>query len=426
MAHAETLAEALASAWRSNPTIAAERARQRATKELKAQAWAAALPQVSADAGYSRLKDTQTRSATVFGPGGTDTVTLNPADAAVDGAVPVFNGFRNVNAIRQAQARIRAGGAELIAVEQDILRQAAGAYFDVLRDTTIYESNLNNVEVLLRQKDDARLRFDVGEVTKTDVAQADARLAQSRSGLAVAQAELAVSRARYAELIGAPPGTLDPAPKLPDLPETLDAAQALAAEYAPPVVAARGSEEASRRDVAIAKGAMLPTVSLTAGYRYADEPSTFVTRDEQWSYGVRASVPLFTGGHNLSRIREARALHDRAEHRLDEAERRAEADVASAFERHVAAGIAIRSATAQLEANELALDGVRREAQIGTRSTIDVLNAEQEYLDSRVALANALRDERVAAFALLAAAGLLTPGAAGVDVDAGEEKRGAP
>jgi outer membrane protein len=422
-AGAETLAEALALAWRTNPTISAERARQRATRELKPQALANALPQVSADASYSRLKDEQTRSATVFGPGGTETVTLNPLNASVDGALPVFTGFRNINAIRQARARIRAGGADLARVEQEVLRLAATAYFDVLRADAVYQSSQNNLEVLTRQKREADLRFEVGEVTRTDVAQADARLALSRSNLAASQAQLAVARARYAELIGQPPGSLEQRPSLPELPDTLESAIALAGEYAPSVVAARERETAARRQIAIAKGAVLPTVAVTAGYSYADEPSTFVTKDEQFSYGLRASVPIFSGGLNLSRIREARALHENAEHEIIEAERAAEAAVTSAFEQLIAARIAIRSATAQLEANELALEGVRREAQLGTRSTLDVLNAEQEFLDSRVSLADAERNERAASFSLLAASGLLTAEAVGITTEDADKDR---
>ncbi|MGE0409396.1 MAG: TolC family outer membrane protein, partial [Amphiplicatus sp.] len=412
---AETLEDALAIAYASNPTIRAERARLRATEELKPQAWAGALPQIDAQASYSRVKDTQTLSPGVFGVGGSRTSRLNPLSGEVAASQPIFTGFRNLNAIRQAQARVRAGGAQLAGVEQDILRRVAAAYFDVVRDMAIYESNRNNVEVLLRQKDEADLRFKVGEVTRTDVSQAEARLAGARANLAGAQAQLAVSRSLYAELIGAAPGTLEPDPALPDVPESLDAAKALAQQYAPALIAAREEEEARRRQVAIAKAAFAPNVSLTASYRYSDEPSTFIQNDESLTYGVRASVPLFSGGLNLSRVREARALHDSARAAVVEAERRAEASVTSAFEQLVAARTTIESAKAQVAANELALAGVRREAQVGTRTTLDVLDAEQEYLNAKVNLANAERDARAAAFTLLAAAGVLTTDAIGVD-----------
>ena len=277
---AQSLEEALAAAYRSNPTIRAERAQFRATGELKAQAIANALPQISADASASKLTDTQTRNPTVFGPGGTDTVKLDPLTASVDGALPVFTGFRNYNAIRQARSRVRAGEAELISVEQGVLRDAATAYFDVLRAQTIYESSLNNVDVLTRQKREADLRFEVGEVTKTDVAQADARLAQSRSQLAAAQAQLAVARARFRELVGAAPADARvEAPRHAGvLPETLKPLNRSRTSSRPLNIGARAQEVARRRGVQIAKGAILPTVSLVAGYRYSEEPSTFITR----------------------------------------------------------------------------------------------------------------------------------------------------
>ncbi len=416
-ASAETLQDALAMAYQTNPTIRAERARLRATEQLKAQAWSQTLPQVRANAAYSKLDETQTLNPVISG-GGTQEVDLNPLTADVSAEQLIFNGFRNINAIKQARARVRAGGAQLIGVEQDVLTRVATAYFDVLRDETNFESNRKNVEVLIRQKQEADLRFKVGEVTKTDVAQADARLAGARAGLAASQARLAASRAIYAELVGQAPQTLEPTPQLPSLPESLDAAKALADEYSPRVVAAREIEDASRKQVAIAKGAIAPTISVTAGYQYAEEPSTFVEKDESFSYGIRASAPIFLGGANWSRIKEARALYDSSRQETYEAERRAESEVTVAWEQYVAAGLTINSASAQVSANELALTGVRRESQVGTRSTLDVLNAELELLNSRLNLANAQRDERVAAFALLAAAGVLNPDAIGIDAEA--------
>lgn len=416
-AAAETLEDALAMAYRTNPTIRAERARLRATEELKAQAWANALPQVSAAGSYSHLKDTQSINPAVFGQGGKRTSDLNPLTGTVTADQPLFTGFRNLNAIRQARARVRAGGAQLAGVEQDVLRRVAEAYFDVVRDNKIYEANLNNVEVLVRQKDEAKLRFDVGEVTKTDVAQADARLARARAALAGAQAQLSVSRAVYAELVGQAPGTLDDSPDLPETPDTLEAAIALADAYSPAVVAAREQEEAARKGVAIARGAFLPTVSARAEYQHADEPSTFINTDESFSYGVRASVPIFLGGLNLSRVREAKAIHESAVEKVAEAERGAERAVTAAYQQLVAARQTIDSAQVQVSANELALTGVRREAQLGSRTTLDVLDAEQEFLNAQVALSNAERDQRVAAFSLLAAAGVLNSDAIGIDAD---------
>lgn len=418
-ASAETLEDALAMAYRSNPTIRAERARLKATEELKAQAWAGALPQISANASYNKDDDTQTINASSFDPTATGTFDrkfdLETKAVQVQAEQPLFTGFRNLNAIRQAKARARAGGAQLAAVEQDILRRVASAYFDVIRDMKNYEANLNNVEVLVRQKAEAELRFEVGEVTRTDVAQADARLARARASLAGSQAQLAVSRAFYTELVGQAPGTLDAPANLPEVPETLESAMALASSYSPLVIGARAQEDAARKGVSIARGAFSPTVSATAQYQYAEEPSSFINNDESFSYGVRATVPIFLGGIRFSQVREAKALHDSARESVAEAERGAARAVTAAFERLVAAHQTIQSAKVQVEANALALAGVRREAQLGARTTLDVLDAEQEYLNAQVALSNAERDVRVGAFDLLAATGVLNPDAIGVD-----------
>jgi len=415
VAVAESLNDILTVAYRTNPTIRAERAQYRATKELKAQAWAGALPSATASASIEHLD--QTNTSAFSGDGDFD---FEPRSAGVSVEQPVFTGFRNLNAIKQARSRVRAGGARLISVEQQVLQNAANAYFQVLRDTKVYEANLENVKVLLRQQDEAALRFEVGEITKTDVAQAEARLAGARAQLASAQAQLAVSRSSFREIVGEAPGTLEENPELPDIPESEEQAQNFARVYAPAAVAARETEEASRRQIAIAKGVLLPSVSLTARYQYAEEPSFFVNNDEQFAYGAQASVPIFQGGLNYSRIREARALNDADRQRIEEAERGVKADVTAAWEQLVAARVTITSAEAQVEANTLALEGVRRENQVGARTTLDVLNAEQELLNATVSLANAERDERSAVFALLASAGVLTLDAVEVPIEQGD------
>ena len=412
-AGAQTLEEALSAAYNSNPTIAAERARQRATKELTPQAIAGALPQITGGASLTKTDGTQTLDASAFDPNATGSFdrdfNLTTTTYQISGEQAVFTGFRNFNAIRAARSRVKAGAAELALVEQDVLSRAAGAYFDVVRDMAVFDANTNNVEVLGRQKREADLRFEVGEVTKTDVAQAEARLAQARANLTTAQARLAVSRASFIELIGAAPGTLERDPVLPRVPATLEESLSISREGAPSIVRARMAERAQKRNLQVAKGQFSPTVSLTASYQVSDEPSLFTLQDEQFAYGARASVPIFLGGLNISRVREAKALHDQSRRQIEEAERRADAAVTGSWEQLQAARANIASATAQIEASELALNGVRREAQLGVRTTLDVLDAEQEFLNAQVALANAERDARLATFQLLAAMGALGP-----------------
>ena len=404
---AETLNDALELAYQTNPTIRAERSRLKALRESRAQAWSNALPQVSASGSYSKVDSSQS-STLGSSDGKRDMLT-----GGISAEQPVFTGFRNYNAIKQAGARIRAGGAQLVATEQQVLNDVASAFFDVQRNMAVYELSTRNLAVLLRQREMAAARFNVGEITRTDVAQAEARLAESRARLSSAQSQLAISRAAYAQLVGQVPGDLEPVETLPELPDTLDAARALAFEYAPGIISAREQEEVSRRQVNIAKGSFLPSVSLTAGYQYAENPSFFVDSSEELSFGARASTPIFLGGLNLSRVREAKAMHASDQSRRLAAERLVEAQTIAAWERLVASRAIAISAAAAVDANKLALEGVRQEAMVGSRTTLDVLNAEQEYLNSEVSLVSAQSDAQTAAFSLLAAIGVLTPDAIG-------------
>ncbi|WP_165793796.1 TolC family outer membrane protein [Hyphococcus luteus] len=418
----ETLDDALALAYQTNPTIRAERARLRAVRESKAQAWAGALPQVSASASYQKTDQTVTSlfSADPNDPDPTpqaQSTNFEPLTAGVTAEQPVFTGFRNYNAIKQAGARIRAGGAQLVATEQQVLYDVAAAYFNVQRNMAVFELSNRNVVVLDRQREMAQARFDVGELTRTDVAQAEARLAEARARLSTAQGDLAIARSAYAELVGQLPGDLEPVETLPELPDTLEEAQAIAEQYAPALIAAREQAEISRRQVNIARGTFLPSVSLTAGYQYAEEPSFFVNNSEEFSFGARASMPIFLGGLNFSKVREAKALHSSDRSKIDEAKRAVDAQTISAWEKLVAARAVARSAASSVEANTLALEGVRQEERVGTRTTLDVLNAEQEMLNAEVSLVSAQRDAQTAAFGLLAAIGMLTPEAAGLSAE---------
>ena len=408
---AETLTDALTLAYQTNPTIRAERARLRALRESRAQAWAGALPQISAGGSYDKVDTNQTSSF------GSSESKLDSIGASVTAEQAIFTGFRNLNAIKQAGARIRAGGAQLVGAEQQIMLEVASAYFNVQRNLAVFDLNTQNVSVLVRQHEMAQARFKVGEITRTDVSQAEARLAEARARLSSAQGNLAIARANYAQLVGQMPGDLDDNTELPVLPETLEEAQTIAMQYAPALIAARERAEVSRRQVNIARGAFLPSVSLTAGSQYAEEPSFFVENSEGFRYGARASMPIFLGGLNFSKVREAKALHDGDRSAVVEAERLVDAQTISAWERLVTTRAIARSAAASVEANTLALEGVRAEAMVGTRSTLDVLNAEQEYLNAQVNLVSAQRDAQTAAFGLLAAIGVLTPDAVGISAD---------
>lgn len=416
-AAAQTLDEALANAFNTNPTLLAERARFRAIKEERVQALSGVLPTIEATGSYGRLDDKTTFNAATFSPGAPSVKIdskLDPVAAQIEFSQPLFSGFRNLNAIKAAAARVRAGGARLAAAEQSALLAAANAYFDVVRDEQIYAANANQVDVLKRQTEEAQARLRVGEVTKTDVAQAEARSARARAGLALAQSSLSASRATFAETVGQEPQSLERDPKLPEAPQTPDQALETARLLSPRLIAARQASEAARRQIAIARAALAPTVSAVASYSHTEDQSSLLQRSDQTFYGVRARVPIFSGGLSLSRIREAKAQADAARAEMEEAERRVVAETTAAYGRLIAARQASDAARAQIAANRLALDGVRREREVGARTTLDVLDAEQEVLNAETTLASAERDARTATFSLLAAIGALTSESLGV------------
>lgn len=420
-AYGETLQDALQLAYNSNPTIKAERAQLRASDELKAQALAALLPQISGQGSFLNAEISQT--STAGGPFDQQGVPLDQLSASANGDLLLFDGFSSIHAVRQAASQIHAAEAQLISVEQNLLNQVATAYFDVVRDMEVFSFNSANVDVLFKQLEQAQVRFRVGEITKTDVAQAEARLAGARSNLTNASTQLAVSRAVYVQLVGQSPGTLETNLPSPTLPATLDEAVSLAREIAPSILIARSTEEASQRGIRVARGRFAPTITATANYQFAEEPSTFISESETFAYGARINVPIFQGGNRFSQVRQAKAVNDRDRQRIYEAERLVQAQVVSAWEQLTAAKANIVSAQTQVEANNLALQGVKKEALFGSRSTLDVLNAELEALNSQVGLATAKRNANVATYSLLASIGMFTPESVGI-VDNVELKRG--
>lgn len=411
-AHAETLRDAMAVAYQTNPTVKSERARLRATGELKAQALAGLLPQISASGQIGRSVVSQ--SSTAGGPFDQQNVPLDQISYSAQGEQLLFDGFRSIQALQQAAAQIDAAEAQLISIEQQLLSNVATVYYDVVRDMAVYDLNRSNVEVLLQQLEQAQVRFRVGEITRTDVAQADARLAGARANLTNASTQLAISRARYVQFVGQSPATLVGDTQLPAIPASLDDAKALALQVAPAVLIAKATERASDRAVKIAKGTFAPRITANADYQFAEEPSTFIGETDSYTYGLRASLPIFQGGVRFSQVRQAKATNESDRQRIIEAERQTTAQVVAAWEQLNAANATITSSQIQVNANTLALEGVRKEALVGSRSTLDVLNAELELLNSQVSLASAKRDSQVASYSLLASMGILTPESMGL------------
>lgn len=409
-ASAETLSEALAAAYSSNPQLMAQRASLRATDEGVSAAKAGFLPELSATWSYSDTKQDIT-------PVGSDTFE-SPRDSdgySITARQNFFRGFQDRNTVLQAKSTVKAGRANLQSVEQNILLQAVTAYMNVVRDGSVVALNKNNIKVLERQLQASQDRFRVGEVTRTDVAQSEARLENAKSQVLSAEAGLASSRAQYLRVIGRVPASLETPSAKPQLPANLDLAIEIAMEQSPGVKAARHNESAARHAVKTAKGALLPSVGAEVSYSDMNSAgfngNTGFSQEQKsksTSVGIQVSVPLYAGGARYSGVRRAKQVRSQRMMEIHQAERVAQENVFVAWDNYRAAAGQITSTKAALRAFEIALEGVKQEAYVGSRTTLDVLNAEQELLNSRVSLVRAQRDEFVAAYSLISATGKLT------------------
>ena len=401
-ASADTLREALVSAYQSNPTITAQRETLRATDATVAIARAAGRPQIIGSVGLNR-NHAQRGVLNTGGKGPTLSV-------GADVSVPLFNGGSVRNSIEAAKTRVEAGRATLRAVEGDVFTQAVATYMDVIRDRAIVELNQNNVKVLETNLEATRDRFQIGDLTRTDVAQSEARLQLGRSQLAAAQGQLTASEATYRQVIGHAPGQLAPPPPLPPLPTTPDQAVQIALANNPDLVAISRQAMAAGYDVRVAEAGRLPTLSGGLNNTYVNNlggnngPGIGNT-GAQSSIGLSANVPIFQGGLPAARIRQAQAQEGQTLEQVVGTERAVVQTARAAFASYDAAQRQIQAQTTAVQANELALEGARAEQSVGTRTVLDVLNAEQELLNSQVSLVTAKRDAYVAGFQLLNAMG---------------------
>lgn len=411
--NAETLSEALASAYSGNPTLRAERARQRATDEQTPQALSGWRPRVDAAADVG-VTDTDTDPNT----SGTQTGTEYPADFSITLTQPIFRGFKTVKGVKRAEATVEAGRQNLLAVEQQTLFDGVTAYMNVIRDRRILALRQRNVTVLREQLRSSQERFNVGEVTRTDVAQSRARLALSESTVAEAKSNLAASIATYDKVMGHAPGSLK-YPKLPKLPKSLDSANTIAEKINPNILAAAFTAEAARYNVGVVKGDLLPTVTLQAAGTRTIQDLDHVSDGNvnQLSLFGQLSVPLYEAGSVYSAVREAKQTESQRRIEIIGAARTVRESVVTAWNFLVASKETIVSSKAQVSANVLALDGVKQEYLVGSRTTLDVLNAEAELLNSQVILAQAERDQIVAAYQILGSIGQLTARQISLGVD---------
>jgi len=400
---AQTLQEALANAYSNNPTLQTARAQLRATDENVPQALSGWRPTVilQGSAGYADGTSTNTRT------GVRSDAERTPVTASATLSQPLYRGGRTQAATAQAENQVLAQRARLLATEQQVLLDTATAYVNVIRDQQVVRLNQNNVTVLQRQLQATNDRFRVGEITRTDVAQAESRLAGARADLATAQGNLQTSAATFARLVGAPPGRLtEPQPLR--VPVTTQQRVAEAALNNPNVVAARFDEAAARDNVDLQFGALLPQLSAQASAFRNDNSQSARTRATGSQATLNLSVPLYQGGAEHASVRQARQQAQQARQVVDDQRRVAIQQATAAWETYQAAQATVGSTRSQIRAAEIALDGVQREAIVGSRTTLDVLNQEQELLNARVALVRALANLVTASYSVAASVGRLT------------------
>lgn len=409
---AETLESALAKAYGSNPTLNAQRAALRVSNEGVSQALSGYRPRVTgtADIGLSYIENNRPLARAT-------SIRQAPRGAGVQLDQTIWNAGRTSNAVSQAEALVLAGRETLRLAEQTVLFDAATAYMNVLRDTAILNLNNNNVEVLEEQLRQTRDRFNVGEVTRTDVAQSEARLASSRSQLSVAQANIKSSLGRYRQIVGVQPKRLAPGRALErNLPRSLDEATRISQSQHPSIIAALHNVDAADIGVKVAEAELYPSLGLSASLTHRNEFNTLNDQRGTASAFARLTVPIYEGGQVYSRTRQAKELAGQRRLEADITREQIRAAVVTAWGSLEASKAQTIAAQAQVLAAETALNGVREEAKVGQRTTLDVLNAQQELLSARSSLITAQRDRVVASYNVMSASGGLNARMLGLKV----------
>jgi outer membrane protein len=396
---AGTLQEALVKAYRSNPTLTATRAGQRATDENVPIQKAAGRPSVNAQAQFQEL---------LVRPAGSLNFANQP-DRSLSGTgsinVPIYQGGAVRNGVKAAEIRVEAGQANLRGTEASIFSQVVAAYMDVIRDGAIVALNRANVNVLVVNLQATNDRFEVGDLTRTDVAQSESRLALARSDLQTAEANLITSRENYIALVGEAPDDLEPPPPLPGLPATPELAVQVALADNPDILAAKKAHDAARYDVKVAKAGVQPTLSGFVQGSYTTYLDTDFDNNKNAAAGATLTIPIYQGGRPAAQVRQSQAFESQAIEQEIGAERSVIAQTRASYASWQASLRTIQSSQKAVDASALSLEGVRAENSVGSRTILDILNAEQEALSSRVELVSARRNAYVAGFSLLAAMG---------------------
>ena len=423
--HAETLEEALAYTYVANPSILSQRAYLRSVYEKITQSQSGYKPSLSAGASYGYQYD-RVRYRPNFVEYDDDPLTLN-----ANAVQPLFSGFSTVSAVKAAKEQFDAERARLKSVEQSSLMDAVVAYTDVIKALAVLKLNQNNEAVLKRQLDYTKDRFRVGELTKTDVAQAEARFAGAIASRIDAEGLLKVSYASYREIVGKMPEKLfEPEVPVAKLPQTLVDALDVAEKRNPVLLAAELAAKSAVSTIDVAKAGHYPTVELRGSFAHSKAKAQINNGIDKGQSDISnvmlvMDLPLYMAGNTASKVRESKHLAGQARINVDSVRRDVIRSTTEAWENYQSAVASLSSLEEQVKASELALDGVKYEEQAGTRTILDVLNAEQELLDARVSVVTAKKNQVVASYQLIAAMGMMSPSGLGLDVSRYQKRNGA-
>ena len=416
-AGAQTLDQSLAAAYSNNPTLNSQRAATRATDEYVPIALSGYRPQVFGSA-YVGTQWTETVVANSPLPGRTTTQSqTQPYGVGVTISQTIYDGLRTANSVRGAEFQVRGQRELLRNTEQLVLLDAATAYMNVLQNSALVELQRQNLEALQEELRATRDRFSVGEVTRTDVAQAEASVANAQSELALAESNLNSARATFFQVIGLKPVKLAPGRPIDNLlPKVQSTAVDIGLATHPAVKAAQFSVDAAMANVKVAEGALSPSLSLNGSATSDNNASNQIERQTAASLTLNLSVPIYQGGAEYATIRQNKELLGQSRIEVDVNRDQVRANVVQFWGALEAAKAAIQSAQASVAANEIALKGVREEWRVGQRTTLDVLNAQTALFDARASLVIAQRDRVVASYSLLSATGQLSAAKLGLKV----------
>ena len=412
--NAETLQDILVYSYENNLMLSAERAGQRAVDEEVAKAKSGYRPTVVAEGTAGRAYNKLDYVNPMMNDG--EKYYQNPMSAQVKFVQPIFSGLSTVNTVQAAKNQVKASRHALINTEQAVLLDTVAVYMDVIRDKAVLELQENQEKVLNEHLASYKKRFKAGDLTKTDVAQSEARASGATAARIAAQGQLKVSEANFFSVVGENPGVLEDVERFTfALPATMEEALDLALKNNPKILAANYAKESAKYAVKAKKGALGPSVNV-GGVAGRQKENISIEKDDYWQLQANLTVPLYQSGAEYADIRQAKQTENRYRILWSKTLQDVHAEVVAAWENYMASKAQVESIKAQINASEMALKGVIREAKVGARTVLDVLDAEQEHLNNQVALVKVHREEIVSAFALMSAIGQMNPVGLGLPV----------